>query len=353
MSQASPVPGYAWGGPVGRGLIRACPEDFEVEEVLGHHPSGAGEHLWLWVQKREQNTVDVAAMLARAIGVHPRDVSFAGLKDRNAVTRQFFSVHLAGRPDPDLAALALPGVSILSAQRSARKIARGRLKGNRFILQLRELQADPAMLESRLEQLKAHGAPNGFGEQRFGGNNVARARALFAGAMRNKPGKHKRGFYLSAARSLLFNQVLEARIQDGSWNRILDGDVAMLDGSHAYFMPQPDDTDIAERCQRLDLHPTGPLAGLGDSPVSRAVAALEARILAAEPELVRGLEQFRLQHERRALRMRIIDLEWDYPEPNTLRLAFTLGAGSYATSVLRELIDHDLPTESRLRPAHG
>lgn len=343
---------YAWGGPAGRGLIRARPEDFEVEEVLGHRPTGEGEHLWLWVEKREQNTVDVAGALARAAGVHPRDVSFAGLKDRNAVTRQYFSIQLAGRPDPDLAAFDLPGVRILSAQRSARKIQRGRLQGNRFVLVVRELDGEREALVDRLEQIQHHGAPNGFGEQRFGGNNIARARALFAGQMRRKPGKHKRGFYLSAARSLLFNQVLEVRLEDGSWNRILDGDVAMLDGSHAFFLPEPGDAELAARCRRLDIHPTGPMAGQGESPVGGAVAALEARILEAEPELVRGLEQFRLQHERRALRMRVADLEWDFPEPNSLRLAFTLGSGSYATSVLRELIIHDLPTQSRLGPAH-
>lgn len=344
---------YAWGGPAGRGLIRARPEDFEVEEVLGHQASGDGEHLWLWVEKREQNTVDVASMLARAAGVHPRAVSFAGLKDRNAVTRQYFSIHLVGKADPDWSDRDLPGVRILAAERSARKIQRGRLQGNRFILLVRELEADREALEQRLACLRDHGAPNGFGEQRFGGNNIARARALFAGEMRRKPGKHKRGFYLSAARSLLFNRVLEQRIGDGSWNRIIDGDVAMLDGSHAFFVPEPDDPQIPVRCAGLDLHPTGPLAGLGESPVSGPVAELEQRIFEAEADLVRGLEQFRLQHERRALRMRPGQLEWEWPQPNTLRLAFTLGSGSYATSLLRELITHDLPTQSRLGPTHG
>lgn len=347
------MPVFAWGGPAGRGLIRARPEDFEVEEVLGHEPSGAGEHLWLWLEKREQNTVDVAGMLARAIDVHPREVSFAGLKDRNAVTRQWFSVHLAGRTDPSWSEWQLPGVRILAAQRSARKIQRGRLKGNRFILVVRELDGNREALTERLEQLREHGAPNSFGEQRFGGNNIARARALFAGEMRRKPGKHKRGFYLSAARSLLFNQVLEQRIQDNSWNYIVEGDVAMLDGSQAFFQPEQDDPEIAARCARLDIHPTGPLAGLGTSPVSGPVAELEQRIFAAESDLVRGLEQFRLQHERRALRMRVGELEWEWIQPNSLRLAFTLGSGSYATSVLRELIDYELPTQSRLGPKHG
>ena len=343
---------YAWGGPAGRGLIRTRPEDFEVEEILGHEPSGDGEHLWLWIEKREQNTVDVASMLARAAGVHPRAVSFAGLKDRNAITRQYFSVHLPGRADPDWAAYELPGARVLSVARSTRKIQRGRLKGNRFILTVREVDADRAKLEKRLAQLRDHGAPNGFGEQRFGGNNIARARALFAGELRRKPSKNKRGFYLSAARSLLFNRVLESRIRDGSWNRIMPGEVAMLDGSQAFFVPAPEDADIQQRCDRLDLHPTGPLAGEGDSPVSGSVAALEQQVFSDEPDLVRGLEQFRLRHERRALRMRVGALEWDHPEPNTLRLAFTLGRGSYATSVLRELLVHEIPTQGGLGAAH-
>ncbi|MFW5815926.1 MAG: tRNA pseudouridine(13) synthase TruD [Wenzhouxiangella sp.] len=344
---------FAWGGPVGRGLIRARPDDFEVEEVLGHQPSGAGEHLWLWVEKREQNTVDVAAMLARAAGLHPRQVSFAGLKDRNAVTRQYFSLHLAGRDDPDWRAADLPGVRVLSGQRSARKIQRGRLHGNRFTLVVRALTGDREEIEQRLLRLRDHGAPNGFGEQRFGGNNVARARALFAGELKPKPSKNKRGFYLSAARSLLFNRVLQRRIDDGSWNRILEGEVAMLDGSRSFFLPEPADPAIGERCQRLDVHPTGPLAGAGDSPLTGEVAELEQAVFAAEPELLRGLQRFGLRHERRPLRMRVGELEWSWPQPNTLRLAFTLGQGSYATSVLRELIAYDLSTESRLGSAHG
>lgn len=338
--------GCAWGGPAGTGVIRSRAEDFVVEEVLGHEPTGAGEHLWLWVEKLEQNTVDVATMLARAAGLDPRQVSFAGLKDRNALTRQYFSLHLPGRADPDWGAADLPAVRILSGQRSARKIQRGRLHGNRFVLVVRELVADPDELARRLVCLRDHGAPNGFGEQRFGGNNIARARALFAGELKRKPSKHKRGFYLSAARSLLFNRVLQQRINNGTWNRILDGEVAMLDGSHSFFKPDAGDPDIRTRCRLLDVHPTGPLAGAGPSPVGGEVAELEQAVLAAEPDLVRGLEQFGLRHERRALRMRIGELAWAFPEPDCLQLAFTLGQGSYATSVLRELLDYRSPART-------
>jgi tRNA pseudouridine13 synthase len=336
---------YAWGGPVGCGLIRSRPDDFEVEEVLGHEPSGTGEHLWLWVEKRDQNTVDVARILAQNSGIHPRQVSFAGLKDRNAVTRQYFSLHLPGQADPDWQAWSLPGICVLSARRSDRKIQRGRLQGNRFVLIVREVTADDrGELVQRLVSIRDHGAPNGFGEQRFGGNNIARARALFAGELRRKPSRPKRGFYLSAARSLLFNQVLAHRIEAGNWNQIVDGDVAQLDGSRSFFVPEPGDAGVSQRCVELDIHPTGPLAGKGDSPVTGPVAELEERVMWREPDLVEGLRQFGLRSERRALRMRVQGLEWEWADPDTLELRFGLGQGSYATSELREIIRYDIPT---------
>ena len=341
----SPLADRAWGAPPASGSIRHCPEDFRVTERLGQEPDGDGEHLWLWVEKRERNTVDVARDLAAQAAVHPRSVSFAGLKDRNALTSQYFSIHLPGQADPDWSAWAIPGVLIHSALRSSRKIRRGRLKGNAFELTVRELKGERAAIEDRLAWIAAHGVPNGFGEQRFGGNNLARAHALFAGKLRRKPSRAKRGFYLSAARSLIFNRVLAERIRQGSWNRLLHGDVAMLDGSHSFFTADPDDTDQQQRCKALDLHPTGPMVGLGESPVSGEVAALEAAVAAEEPELVLGLERFQLEHQRRALRMAVRDLSWEFPDRDTLRLSFTLGQGSYATAVLRELIELHRPLE--------
>ncbi|MFU8833112.1 MAG: tRNA pseudouridine(13) synthase TruD, partial [Wenzhouxiangella sp.] len=237
----------AWGGPPAKGLIRSCPEDFRVLENLGHQPDGDGEHLWLWVEKREQNTVFVATELARAAGVHPRHVSFAGLKDRNAVTRQYFSIHLPGQADPDLTDWQPEGITILEAQRSSRKIQRGRLEGNSFELVVRDMEGDLDQLEQRLINVRDEGVPNGFGEQRFGGNNLARAHALFAGKLRRKPSKNKRGFYLSAARSLIFNLVLAERIENGTWNRLIDGDVASLEGSHSWFPADPSDPEQIER----------------------------------------------------------------------------------------------------------
>jgi tRNA pseudouridine13 synthase len=317
------------------------PEDFAVSEVLGHEPDGEGEHLWLWVTKRERNTVDVAGDLARAAGVHVKQVGFAGLKDRNAVTRQYFSIHLPGQDSPDWACWAIDGVTIESGSRAARKIQRGRLRGNRFELVVRDLDGDLDALAQRLRAVRDEGVPNGFGEQRFGGNNVSRALALFRGELRRKPSKTKRGFYLSAARSLVFNHLLAERIERGDWNRLIDGDLAMLDGSRSFFPADTEDADQQRRCLEQDIHPSGPMPGRGDSPAEAAAAELENRIFESHRELVEGLARFGMKQERRPLRMRVGELDWTFPDERTLRLTFSLGTGSYATSVLRELVDYE------------
>ena len=334
-------PGFAWGGPPVTGRIRVTPEDFGVIEMLGHEADGQGEHLWLWVCKRERNTVDVAGDLARAAGVNIRQVGFAGLKDRNAVTRQYFSIHLPSAESPDWSGWDIDGVTIESASRSSKKIKRGRLQGNRFELIVRDLAGDRASLEERLAAVRDHGVPNGFGEQRFGGNNIARAHALFRGEMRRKPSKTKRGFYLSAARSLVFNHVLDERIRRGDWNHLIDGDLAMLDGSRSFFAADADDLDQVRRCAEQDIHPSGPLPGQGESPAEGAAAEIENRMFESHRELVEGLAKFGMKQERRPLRMRVGELEWSFPDEKTLKLAFSLGTGSYATSVLRELVDYE------------
>lgn len=341
MSDDVARPGHAWGTPPVTGCIRRLPEDFTVTEELGHEPDGAGEHLWLWAVKRERNTVDVAGDLARAAGVRPNRVGFAGLKDRNAVTGQYYSIHLPGESSPEWREWSIPGVVIEHASRSSKKIQRGRLKGNRFELVVRDLAGDLGELEARLASVRAHGVPNGFGEQRFGGSNVARALAMFRGSLRRKPSKTKRGFYLSAARSLVFNHLLAERIRRGDWNRLIEGDLAVLDGSRSFFAADAADREQLRRCEVMDIHPSGPLPGAGDSPAQGKAGELERSVFEAHREIVDGLAQFGMQQERRALRMRVRDLEWNFPEARTLKLAFSLGTGSYATSVLRELVDYE------------
>jgi len=331
---------FAHGGPAGRGAIRVRPEDFRVIEDVGYAPSGDGEHLWLEIEKRGMNTVDVAHRLAKLVEVPVRSVGFAGLKDRNAVTRQPFTIQIPGRADPDWSTWSDEGMRILCAARHHRKIQRGRLAGNRFELVIRELHGDRGELEARLGGIAELGVPNGFGEQRFGGNNIARAHRLFRGELRRKPSKAKRGFYLSAARSLIFNQVLARRIVDATWNKVIGGEIVMLDGTRSTFAADAADPEIQARCAAQDLHPTGPMVGEGPSEVTGDAAAVESEIIDAQRELAEGLAKFRLTTERRPLRMRVIDLEWEFEGADAMVLRFSLRSGCYATAVLRELLEY-------------
>lgn len=328
----------AFGAAVLQADLRTRPEDFFVEELPAFAPDGEGEHLLLTVEKRGLNTVFAAQQLARWAGIPEMGVGYAGLKDRHALTRQRFSVHLPKKQAPDLAALQVEGLRVLESTWHRRKLPRGALAGNRFVLTLREVRGEPTDIESRLEAMRARGVPNGFGEQRFGhgGGNVEAALAMFAG---RRVGKAQRSLLLSAARSALFNRVLAARVEQGNWDAPLDGEVWMLDGSKSVFGPEPWSEALAERLARFDIHPTGPLWGAGELRSRDAACALETSALAGDEALAlrAGLEKAGLKQERRALRLRPAGLAWRWPEAGVLELSFALPPGSYATAVLHEL----------------
>ena len=326
-----------YGTPPARGLLRGCAEDFQVEEDLGFAPSGDGEHVLLQIRKRDANTDWVAKRIVRHAGVRPVAVSFAGLKDRNAVTSQWFSVHLPGRAAPDWMALNDAQMQVLAESRHHRKLRRGALRGNRFMLVIRQVEGQREAIDQRLRQLGEHGVPAYFGAQRFGreGGNVQRALAMFAGA---RVSRHQRSLLLSAARSWLFNKVLAERVRRGDWNRLLPGDLAMLDGSHSVFEVNEPDDQLQQRCARLDLHPTGPLWGRGTPATAGAVSALEQAVLTDEKPLRDGLEAAGLEQQRRALRHAVRELQWEWLDRDTLRVRFFLDRGNYATSVMREVL---------------
>ena len=307
-----------------------------VEEILGYGADGEGEHVLLDVVKRGHETTWVARELARYADISPVGIGFAGLKDRHAVTRQAFSVHLAGRPEPDWSAFPPPGVRILSSTRHRRKLKRGALAGNRFTLVLREVRGDRDAAQRVIEAIRTRGVPNYFGEQRFGrgGANVERAHAMFAGKCVDK---RTRSMLLSAARSHLFNQVLAGRVEDGCWDTPLEGEIWALAGSRSWFGPEPIDDTLHERLARGDIHPSGPLWGRGRSPAQADAGAREHAVADAEPALVAGLEAAGMDQERRALRLLPQHLAWTWHEADVLALNFALPAGSYATVVAREL----------------
>ena len=327
---------YACVAPPLRARLRSTPEDFRVEEILGYDADGAGEHLLLWVEKRGANTDWVARELARFAGVPAMAVGYAGMKDRHAVTRQTFSVQLAGKPDPDWSGFPHAEVKVLAATRHSRKLKRGALRGNRFMLVLRDVEGDREAAERVLHQIAARGVPNYYGEQRFGreAGNVAQARAMFAG---RRVERDKRSMLLSAARSQLFNEVLAARVERGCWDTPLQGEIWSLAGSRSWFGPEPFGEVLAERLARGDIHPSGPLWGQGEPPTTAEAGEIERAVAAASPDLAGGLAAARMDQERRPLRLMPGKLAWRWMEDGSLELSFELPAGAYATVVVREL----------------
>lgn len=329
----------AYGDALGSAVLKATAEDFQVDEVLDIPLSGDGEHLWLWVEKRGLNTEEAARRIAKAAGVALRTVSYAGLKDRQALTRQWFSVQLPGKADPDLAAAENHTLKILKASRHRRKLQRGAHAANGFTLRLTELRADPAAIDARLQLIARQGIPNYFGAQRFGhdGGNLADARDWSARQALPEQ-RNVRSRLLSAARSYLFNQVLGARVADGSWQQAKVGDLLAFTDSRSFFMAGAEECHDP-RLAILDLHPTGPLWGKGDSPAAGATQILEQGVATREPALCDWLVKAGMEHERRILRLPIGGLTWHYPVPDILQLEFVLPAGCFATALVRELVD--------------
>jgi len=350
-TRAALGPPRAHGAPLPKAQIKAEPEDFRVEEQLSFVPSGKGPHWLLRVEKRAANTRWVAAELARLAGLPPAEVGYAGLKDRHAITVQWFSVPAGKKSQEFWREVRSDEFRVLEAHANQRKLKRGALSGNRFRIRLRNVAWSPDALEAKLAALRAHGAPNYFGPQRFGreGGNLDRVADWLEGGV--KPtGRTERGFALSAARSLIFNAVLARRVESASWRLLQPGDLASLDGSGSHFRVEAVDDELSRRVEGFDIHPSGPLWGRGAPQTEGAVRELEletAREFSAVAEFLaaEGLEQ-----ERRPLRCAVRDLcvEADGgvgpnagagAEAGTLTLAFSLGRGQFATAVLREIAD--------------
>ena len=311
----------AHGQPLFAARIRNSPADFNVTEILGWDLSGDGEHDYLWIEKTAANTEWVARQLARHASVPAKDVGYAGLKDRHAVTRQWFSVPRWNAPD--WAAPGIDGVEILDVLRHKKKLRRGAHRGNCFRIVLRgeEIGRHEEQLRARIERIRTQGVPNYFGEQRFGrdGTNLELADAWAAG---KRLPRHRRSLAISAVRSFLFNEALDSRVRDGTWNRLLPGDTANLDGTGSVFDVDAVDEELERRCAEMDVHPAGMLAGEGFG--SGPQAWLEA------------LSKARVEPGARSFRLRIADAACTV-EDAAACLSFTLGRGAFATAVIREI----------------
>jgi len=346
------TPDFSWldtralGPPAASGVIRCESADFQVDEVLGFEPEGEGDHLLLWVEKTDCNTAWVAGQLARQAGVQRRDLGFSGLKDRWAITRQYFSVPASGGSCEQWSGWESEGFKVLAATRHRRKLRRGSHQGNRFQLRVRELDGDRQELERRLQTVARGGVPNYFGEQRFGRDmgNLALAQRVLSDP-RRRWHRNEREFAFSAARSALFNEVLARRIGQGSWNTLLPGELVMLEGSRSVFLAEDIDESIQARLASGDIGPSGPLAGESVMQPTGLALALEQEVLAGFSHWVDGLCAARVKGDRRRLVLEVSNMQWRF-EDHSLELSFTLPSGCFATAVLRELLDY---TEAKRR----
>ena len=274
--------------------------------------------------------------LAKFLGISAKNMSYAGLKDRHAVTEQWFCLHLAGKETPDFSTFECEGVEILEVTRHNRKIRTGALEGNHFELLLRDV-VETNELKQRLNQLQAVGFPNYFTEQRFGrdGHNLTQVQRWASGEISVKDRK-KRSFYLSAARSEVFNLVISQRIADQQMQTVLLGDYLQLAGSNSFFEVKAE--DLMQSQQRLDENDvllTAPL--IGENSLEQNGNEREKAIVAQHENLISLMKKERMNTARRAMLCKPQDLRWQF-EPEGLRLKFFLNSGSYATGLVRELI---------------
>lgn len=326
-----------------QGVYRLEAEDFQVEELLGFEPEGQGEHLYLWVEKKGSNTAYVAQELAKSAGIHPAAVAFSGLKDRHAVTRQWFSLHLPGQADPAMASLNSANWQVLKRARHPRKLKRGTHRNNRFTLKIRLDNADPttgSWLEERWQQIVKQGVPNYFGPQRFGreGQNIPKAlNWLMANPPQKPPKRQEKSLYLSALRSALFNAWLAETLKQGYWQKPLAGSCFNLAGTRSYFA-DPTASNLSERLAKGDIHLAGPLVGKGELQTTHLALKAEAAFREINLTYWQALEKQGLRLEYRPLRMLPQAPEFNWQAP-WLTLSFTLPSGCFATSLLRELLN--------------
>ena len=365
--------------PLKQATYKAHATDFVVNEILPLDFTGEGEHLWLHIEKLGMNTAYLAKLLSEWAGIPLRDVGYSGLKDRHALTTQWFSLRIPKKqlPESEFAPVDIgvnESLTILAQQWHNKKLNRATHRANQFIITLRDVEfadlgitaseqdlssekSNKDAVEQHLAHISTTGVPNYFGPQRFGrnGNNVREALSLFARPApesRPQPKKSKRkqapreqnSMELSAARSLIFNEILAARVRDGSWNTGLAGEVFNLDGSGSIFASAAIDDTLQARLASADIHPTAVLWGVGNDKVSGPAAAIENDIVQKNPllhQLATGLEKRDIKAQRRALRLPIEELSWEWQDTDgelTLVLSFTLMTGSFATSVLSSLV---------------
>ncbi|MCB1685147.1 MAG: tRNA pseudouridine(13) synthase TruD [Pseudomonadales bacterium] len=304
----------AWDGEPATGRIRSEPDDFQVFEIPSFTPTGEGEHLLVHVEKVNLTTTDLVAHLAATHGIADTGIGYAGMKDKRARTRQWLSLPVADYCASPVCTADGAEFQVLQMHRHQRKLRRGDLLGNRFDIRVRAVGKMAALLAG-LEAVTRTGVPNYFGAQRFGRSNIEDAVRWLGVRRRRRVSRFQQGLYLSVLRSLLFNEVLAARVRAGNWDKAIPGDV-MAAG-----------------------YPTGPLWGRGRSGSTREAVAIENSVLDAHRAICEGLEFSGVVQGRRSLVLMPDRLRWEVLADDELRLSFGLPAGGYATTLLSELLE--------------
>ncbi|HGN1708070.1 TPA: tRNA pseudouridine(13) synthase TruD [Providencia rettgeri] len=333
---------YLHGKPLSSGTLKSVPEDFVVKEDLGFELDGEGEHVMVRVEKTGCNTLFVAEQLAKFAKISARAVSYAGLKDRHAVTEQWFCLQMPGKETPDFSAWQLEGCKVLATTRQKRKLRIGSLKGNQFEIILRDI-SDAKDVELRLQKIALAGVPNYFGEQRFGrdGQNLTQA-LRWANQEINVRERNKRSFYLSAARSAMFNHVASERIANNTAQQVILGDALQLTGRGSWFVAtQEEFPTLQPRLDTNELSVTAPLPGDGELGSQEAALAFETQCLLDYQAFMPLIQRERVSLVRRAVIVKPQNLQWHWLDDATVKLNFFLNSGCFATSVVREVINHN------------
>ena len=320
------------------GRIKDAPEDFEVEEIPAYAPSGDGEHLYLWIEKRGLNTVDAARALAHALETPFAEAGWAGLKDRHAVTRQWLSFHCTRTPQPEQ--LAVEGVRVLATSRHANKLRTGHLRGNQFRLRLSDVPAghEQHALDC-LTLLAQRGLPNYYGSQRFGhaGRNLVSGYGVVVQGERPPQKPFLRKLFMSALQSALFNAWLGARIERGLFDRVLEGDILRKEETGGLFVCSDPQTD-AERNEAWEISITGPMFGSRMKSPAASALELETELLerwGIDAACLKRAEKYG-EGTRRAARVRPESPRCERVEGDVW-LSFGLPKGAYATVLVEEL----------------
>lgn len=327
---------YLYDKPTASAYFKQIPEDFLVTENLGFELTGEGENLFLCIEKRELNTQQVCEYLAKFFKKRLRDIGYAGLKDKQSISRQWFSVQMNVTQTPDLSSLDTEQIKLIDSVRHNKKLKVGALESNHFKITLKQVD-DVQHVEQKLTLIQHNGVPNYFGLQRFGfkGNNLNWADRMSGGeVIKNKKVK---GFALSASRSYLFNQVVSKRIEMNMFEHPQAGELYILSGTNSYFSDELTD-EIAKRLREQDIKISAPLVGKGELETSGEVCNIEQTTIDEHKDWLNMLAENGLKQERRSISLYPKNMQWQ-TQGDSLIVEFDLPTGCFATSVLRECVN--------------